>query len=633
MDEAKELLAEVIKKLAVSISQSIYDKAKDYFVDRELKDQVDIGLAYEEYLNKVYDTYSRSKTILYDDKPRELSSFYVPANLSQWVSWENKRKSDELYKKKIVSTKNIEALFVKDNKLIVTGIGGMGKTMLMKHFCAEAVEKGYMIPVFISLRRFNSVNINKMPLEKLIYDQLKIFGFKLDYKYFEYSLGDNRYLFLFDGYDEVSKANRSALTFAISDFAKQYSNNTFAISSRMVEEVYGFEDFTLFSICPMTREQSVQLIWKLKFDYQLKKRFIDEMTDSFYDKYKSFISVPLLLSILFLTYTSNTKLPETLNEFYEKAFETLMFKHDRLKMGFERVFQSKLQYEEFRDVFLSFCFITYFNEMYSFSYRGLASSLSLVSKSMKIFFDENAYINDLVNISCMLIHDGEEYIFIHRSFQEFFAAVLVSNKPDDEQRKLCSRYLEHKEEIREEQSYRQRAFYKISNDDGDLDFLRMLKSVEPQRFEKIVLFPITEKIVKMYQKKNNDLYLAVFSSCEFAKKALSPYIRNKHIVDKTDCISYAEFRTLINGYIQDEIAIEEIERMDNSLVQQITESAIESKLIQDGITNTTLLKGEINTILRIMTIYAIAINRYERICKQIDQNKHFSELIIDFINS
>ena len=78
MEEARKLLSDVITKLAQSAAQSIADKAKDYFVDRENKEQIDTKSAYEDYLTKVYDTYSKSRTIVYGDKEKELSSFFVP---------------------------------------------------------------------------------------------------------------------------------------------------------------------------------------------------------------------------------------------------------------------------------------------------------------------------------------------------------------------------------------------------------------------------------------------------------------------------------------------------------------------------------------------------------------------------
>ena len=647
MDEAKEFLAEVIKKLAVNAAQAIYEKAKNYLVDRELKDQVDIGSAYERYLEKTYDTYSKSKTILYDDKPEKISSFYIPADLLEWTSWKTgkKRKTTVDRGKSKISTKNIEDLFEFTNKVIITGIGGMGKTMLMKHFCFSGIEKGFCIPVFISLRRFNNVSLEDMPLEKLIFDQLKIFGFELDYKYFEYSLEGSRYMFLFDGYDELNEAKRATLSYELSDFAKRYSENVIVISSRKIDDIYSLEDFTIYSLCPMTREQTTQLIWKLDFDYESKKRFINELNDTLYDKYMSFVSVPLLLSILFLTYVTHTKLPETLNEFYEKAFETLLFKHDRLKMGFDRVFKTKLSYEMFRKVFLYFCFFTYFKEMYSFTYRLLADILSNVAQTLNMELDIDAYINDLVDISCMLILDGQEYVFLHRSFQEYFAAVFVSKKNDEKQSSLCSafinkgekqRFLTHRLDKIVYQHYLSEhvnSTYQGPNE-RYIDFLNMLNSVEPERFESIVLIPIARKIYKVYQDKNENLLLTAKEFFNIISDKASITIEKNINVDIARPVSFNELTVIFFFYNpKNELMMKNIMR-DQSISRQ-AQAPITIETIADflGIKPDPSkiygsLASSVNLMLRSI---AIAIVRFKDINKQNRHGKDLDEALYKFI--
>ena len=674
MEEARKLAVEVIAKLAKDAVSFLVTKAKDFYVDLDNKEQIDVGEAYENYLTKLYDTYSVSKTILYDDKPRPLSSFYVPADLSSSKSLliseaERHRESgfdytiskDTKRKKITYSTRNISDVFSDVSKLIVTGIGGMGKTMLMKHFCSCSIMDGYKIPVFISLRRFNNVDIKEKSLEKLIYDQLNTFGFTLDYKYFEYSLCGDRYLFLFDGFDEINDEKKSVLSFGITDFAKRYSNNLFVISSRQIDGIYGWQDFTITSICPMTLEQTVQLIWKLDFEYELKKRFIDELTGKIYDKYTAFASVPLLLSILFLTYVSHTKLPETLNEFYERAFETLLFKHDRRKIGFERIFHSRLTYEAFRKVFLCFCFMTYFKERYSFSYRTLAIFLSNASQKLQIEFDVDAYISDLVDITCMLIHDGQEYIFLHRSFQEYFTAVFVSQKTDEVQSKLCSSYLERKNELLHLYSdrigeryideknvvgsqYRIYTPYSYYDDlKNSMGFMAILYSVEPDRFESIVGVPIIQKIYKIYQ--NNNKNLAHTTRAAFS--ILNLFMKHEMVYFDSDMgLSNYEISVLQIVYDQNDKDYRRLVMENEDLAKQINnhEQIIDYLIDFDDIDKSTFLychyinikdeeirKTIQDTTLSIVWLCAKAIARYEIISQNKDTDKSFDELLDDFI--
>lgn len=122
--------------------------------------------------------------MIYLNEARELKKFFVPVDLKYEKNMPmhgriSLIKSDSY----TVSGNDIRDVFKKSNKNIITGIGGIGKTMHMKHFCISAIELGYKIPVFIPLRWFNDCDIGEKPLEKLIYNKLEDFGFKLDEKY------------------------------------------------------------------------------------------------------------------------------------------------------------------------------------------------------------------------------------------------------------------------------------------------------------------------------------------------------------------------------------------------------------------------------------------------------------------
>ena len=51
--------------------------------------------------------------------------------------------------------------------------------------------------------------------------------------------------------------------------------------------------------------------------------------------------------------------------------------------------------------------------------------LTILSKTQDRFgeFDESLFMDDLINAVCLLIKDGLNYKFIHRSFQEYFVAL------------------------------------------------------------------------------------------------------------------------------------------------------------------------------------------------------------------
>lgn len=516
-------VSDSIKNLAKEMSSFVAEKVSEYYKDITNKELVDSGWAFEDYLYKTRDMYSKSKTILYRDEKKEIKEFFEPPVLYKEET-HLRRKPRSFF----ISSENLEEIFMRSghSKVLITGIGGMGKTILLKHLCVNAIDTGYKIPIFISLRWFNDMEIKEEPLERLIYDRLKINGFNLDYKYFKYSLEGNKYVVLFDGYDEISVEKQSVITRKIADFTQQYSDNHFIITSRPVEQISCWNEYRLLELCPLKLSQVENLILKLQFDSIPKKRFIDELKIGLYEEYRSFVSIPLTLSILFITYVENTTIPEALPEFYEMSFSTLLYRHDKLKEGYERVLKSKIGRHEFRAIFSTFCFETYFKDAYSFSEQRLIEYISSAVHKCELSIDPYAYKDDLVDVVCMLVRDGREYSFLHRSFQEYFAAYYVSQKPDEQQAQLCSAIINSDLTAAIDKNNHFR------NTKG-MDFLTMLNQIESQRFESIVLLPILEKLYKLSLECDGDLF-----------EMLYRYFRFKTVHDDED--SYCEYYYLLN---------------------------------------------------------------------------------------
>ncbi len=530
MTAAKLFGTEGAKKLAGDMVSFLEKGLPRVYTDVTGKKEIDSGDAYEEYIKKVYVTYSKSKTIIYRNEEKELSSFFEPPFLRKEETHFNRTPEEVM-----IPSENIKQIFEQGghSKILITGIGGMGKTILLKHLCVNSIVTNFKIPIFVPLRWFNNEDLQGNRLEKLIYERLEINGFQLPYEYFRYSLAGGKYVFLFDAYDEISEENRSVLTKKLSDFTKHYSNNYFVITSRPVDQVYGLDAYTIFKLCRMEIDQVERLILKLEFDAITKKKFVNELKTSLYDKYASFASIPLTLSVLYLTYVQNATIPETLQEFYESAFDTLLYRHDTWKEGYERVLKSKIGRHEFKEIFIQFCFRTYFKYEYSFSEALLIDRIFEAMRKVDKSVGVHAYKDDLVNVTCMLIRDGREYIFLHRSFQEYFAAYYVSRMIEERQKEFCA------------------AFFADHNFSKTRDFLKMLQSIEPNRYAKVVLMPILEKIHRQYLKNDCDLirtaaqlYIVVVSKELSEEDMYNLYFGSTEFDEGIESISRAEFIAL-----------------------------------------------------------------------------------------
>ena len=59
--DLNKITAEVITDLSKTVAKKIFDKATFFIHDMKSKDEIDFGLAFEEYLNYTADLYSKIK--------------------------------------------------------------------------------------------------------------------------------------------------------------------------------------------------------------------------------------------------------------------------------------------------------------------------------------------------------------------------------------------------------------------------------------------------------------------------------------------------------------------------------------------------------------------------------------------
>lgn len=217
------------------------------------------------------------------------------------------------------------------------------------------------IPVLVELRGLNEYSSEDISVEKYIYNTLKIFGFKLEEEYYKYSLEAGCYLILFDGYDEVKNSNSQKVTQEIIDFSNKYYDNYIVLSSRPLDEFVGWSDFQEYSAKKLNKNQALSLISKLDYDEEIKKKFYKQLDEELFEKYESFASNPLLLTIMLMTFEERISIPDSKTDFYEQAFSVLFHKHDAMKKGkYKREKECGLGYEDFKKVFSYFCFRTFF---------------------------------------------------------------------------------------------------------------------------------------------------------------------------------------------------------------------------------------------------------------------------------
>ncbi len=449
-----ECLAAIIDKGLDKIAAKI----KGIAIDQYEKIKIDFDLVFRKYLKKCLKTYGKVKTILYKDEPQPLYDFFVCPNL-------------RFYKNTISTTSIDDILSLTEDKcFLIQGSGGEGKSILLRHFLLDEVKKKDYIPVFIELKNFSSFEGQFLEFLHFSIDSINT---KLKKEYFDYALDSGCFMFLLDGYDELSDAKQSGFFASLNRLANRYDKNCYIMSSRPLkdEEIVSLQKFISLQTMPFSEQQAIQLIENLKFDKKKKTEFIMQLKNRLYDSHRSFASNPLLLTIMLLTFDQYASIPEKMYLFYDEAFESLYCKHDASKEGYVRKSNSGLAKDTFRALLSEFCLISFAKHEYEFTYEGLKGSLSKAASLTRIQVDVDAFINDLCKSVCLMFIDGRKYRFYHRSFQEYFAAKCLSEKDSQ----IMSQAIMH---FIEKDSWRTETV------------INMIVDMKPDRIGKEVIMPI-----------------------------------------------------------------------------------------------------------------------------------------------
>jgi energy-coupling factor transporter ATP-binding protein EcfA2 len=410
--------------------------------------------------------------------------FYVNLDLN----YNNNPIKSAIAKKVLKVSKNI----------IITGITGSGKSTLMKHlFFSILLSENKYIPFFVELRRVKNVDTLEEYLYKSLGENLPI-----SFKEFTFMLDAGKFIFLFDGTDEKDLYDSMVFMENVLELRDKYSNNVYILTARPNEMFLKWHNFSQLEINQLEKKKTIEIIKKLDLEKEIKNSFIKTVTEKLFESHGSFLSNPLLISVMILTFIEGGSVPLKMNLFFHRAFSTLYYKHDASKkIGYTRLMFSKLDINEFKNVFAFFCFYAYFNKETSFSKNRILDILNYSKDYNKLDFDEKSFFIDLSKSVCLIIKDKLEinsYIFTHIAFKDFFVSYFITNLiKDKEHKKKLINYIF----IRE--GFRYNLIYEILFDE-DLPFL-----------ENEIIIPILEELKSVTSYESMDILNSFKLFCKF----------------------------------------------------------------------------------------------------------------------
>lgn len=396
------------KKLVETIVVDLYESAKRH---------VSLQVKKWKWVNHIDAIYKRIKqlrfvkTILQSEREVDLTNFYHPSRVY-------------IGNQKVVVHQLAD--FNIDSSIVIEGTVGQGKSIFLRYLATVEFCVSRRIPVFLELRRCRAgLSLTEMALQ-----ELKALGLEMSLDMFNFFVGEGRILLLLDAFDEVKEELRQDLITEIENLIRQHEALRVVITSRPESGIATSSFLRVFRLCPLEGREYEEVIKRMAHSPEIAQAIIAGIRKEA-TQVAQLLTTPLIVALLLVRYRIDQSLPQNSAAFYDSLFALLLQRHDKTKGGYVRPRKSGTTDIFLEEFFNAFCFVTRKADQVSFGraeLKGFAKeALALVGTKSDI----DKLLADIVEITCMLITDGEETRFIHKSVQEYHAAVFIKGQPDD----------------------------------------------------------------------------------------------------------------------------------------------------------------------------------------------------------
>ena len=417
----------LVEKIAIAGLKKIYEGFKDDY-DMHL---VPMTKHFEHYLKSAYERHSVVNTLVLRNSKCRLRNIYIPLTIKE---------ENNIEEKAVIDGYPIE-MMKRHPKMIICDTAGMGKTTLVKRMFLSAIDDVLTIPVIVELRRIEKGNT----LLDIVFGQIDSLAEAFDHQLLLKLIQQGGFAFFFDGYDEVSNEQKSVVAEEIKSLVSKAPNNTYIITSRPEIGLQTFGDFSVFNIQQLTEEEAAELLRKYDNNGEVSEILIKKLNNISYSNVKDFLRTPLLASLLFTAFDYKQKVPIRKDEFYQQVFDAYFESHDLTKDGgYVRQKKSGLNMSDFKKVLRYLGFRCLKNQFRTeFSKVELTRLLDEIQNeySGQRFVSED-FIKDIITAVPLFVKDGIYYRWIHKSMQEYFAAMFIHEDARNSQKAILERMLQ-----------------------------------------------------------------------------------------------------------------------------------------------------------------------------------------------
>jgi hypothetical protein len=441
---------ELFKKAAIDVYQFIVQqtgrKIKQWNTDRQI-----------EKLYQQIGQVRKVKTIWQIDKAVDLLDFYCDSQV--------------ILNDKRCKVSKLSDFKTKDN-ILIQGIAGQGKSILLRYLCSVELGRGEYIPIFLELRRVSQ----SYTLKDRIFIAFKSLKLDIDDEIFTALAASGKIVLLLDAFDEVPDDLKSRVLTEIEDLIATKPNIRVIITSRPHQDIRFSNYFNVVVLDNLQGDEYKNVIKKLAHNPVLADTLIEHIANQA-RHIVDLLCTPLMVTLLVLSYKSYKQLPAKLSDFYDSLFQALLQRHDGTKPGFTRKRSCALDDSQYRQVFETLCILAKRKGQQSFNGEQIYSLSQQALQQCDLQANPSSYIDDIVKITCLVVRDGEEYRFIHKTVQEYYTASYIRKKPESWAVKLYKRLQNNVFKWREE--------------------LEFLSEIDSYRYNKYLLLPVILNILNL----------------------------------------------------------------------------------------------------------------------------------------
>ncbi len=397
---------------------------KNYFLEKEMAKDLEpenIAKSLHLYFEKVSKRVSEITTVAFPQHKLDFIKIYEPLTLIEI-------EKNDYFRETISDTHDsktfdiVSQLKNENGAYIIIDSAGMGKTTFSRYLVHEVLYKSEKIPILFDLRKINPDS-----------DLIELLARELDFPWKKFSrdlfyrlLSINKFIIILDGFDEVDPHIQEQVANQIHTLSSKCYNNSILLTSRPQEGLPDLINSNLLKFEELNIEQVKSLL--LRYDKCSSSNVGRDLILQLDKVPSNFLKTPLIVSLLYKTFGFNNSIADRLCTFYDDVYQALYKGHDLInKGGFSRKKESLLDYEDFRKLVRALCYLMTVHRKVSFSEK---SSFSLILDQAIRLTDikpssTNNFITDLLVSVPLMLKEGNEYKFIHKTILEYFAAEYI----------------------------------------------------------------------------------------------------------------------------------------------------------------------------------------------------------------